>query len=472
VSEETHLPDPQRRVNRRAFLRLGSAAAAVGLVAACGPGSPGTPSAAAPGGAAPTGAPAQVKASGSVKFWHVWGGDRQPIIEKVIADFQYATPGIKVEHTVLSQQGLQEKYLTSIAGGDTADVIMLNTRDLPSFASRNALRDVTDLIARDKVDIKGTFYAGEADLSTYKGKMYGMPLTAGGAGYLVFWNKAHFRDAGLDPEKGPADWSTFAEYSRKLTKGSNGNFERVGSLFWNSDNNWLRQWAYNNNADLYSADGAQVKFNAKENVEALQYLVDNTSSLYGGYDKIRSFATQPGVGGAEGNQSFFQRKLSMHLNGVFHFLQLSKEAPDLEFGVTVFPFNEKNPAAKTTQLVDGVWDYVLPKSVKNVDGAWELVKYFCAGQGQADFFKAQGRPSVVPKYNQDPEYTKVNPNWPVIQAALNQTRAMPVTKVFPEDMQILATHTEEAVLGKRTATEAMEVATREAQQVHDEKLKA
>jgi len=485
-----------RTLNRRQFLRLGGlSVAAIGL-AACSQqqappaappaatSAPAQPAAQAAATSAPSKPAAETKpaeskpaqaapasvASGTVKFWHVWGGDRQPIIEKMNADFQSTAPSIKVEHTVLSQQGLQEKYLTAIAGGDPPDVLMLNTRDLPNFAGRGALRGVDDLIARDKLDVAGTFYPGELGASKFRDKLYGLPLSAGGASYLVFWNKAHFKEAGLDPEKGPTNWTEFADMSKKLTKGASGNFDRIGSLYWISDNNLYRQWAYSNAGSLYSPDGLKVTYDAKENLDALQWMVSNLNDQFGGYEKIRSFATQPGPGGSEGNQSFFQGKLSMHLNGVWHFLQLSKEAPQLDYGVGLFPANDKNPNAKQVQIVDGIWNYVIPKGAKNADGAWELIKYACAGQGQADFFKAQGRPSVVPKYNDDPEYSKANPFWPVIQQALKITVAVPVTQVFPEDMKILAQYTEEALVGKRSPEDALKQATAEAQKVHDEKL--
>jgi multiple sugar transport system substrate-binding protein len=489
-------------ISRRQLLRVGGlAVAAIGL-AACGqPASaPSKPAETKPADSKPaeaakpaapaaqpaaTGKPAEAakpadtaaqtapasSASGTIKFWHVWGGDRQPIIEKMIADFQGKQPGIKVEHTVLSQQGMYEKYLTAIAGGDPPDVLMLNTRELPNFAGRGALRGADDLIERDKIDVKATFYPGELSASRFRDKMYGLPLAVGGASYLVFWNKAHFKEAGLDPEKGPKNWTEFADMSKKLTKGSGGAFERIGSLYWVSDGNNWRQWAYSNAGSLFSADGMKVTFDAKENVESLQWVVSNLNEQYGGYEKIRSFATQPGPGGAEGNQSFFQGKISLHLNGVWHFLQLSKEAPQLDYGVGLFPANDKNPAAKQVQIVDGVWNYVIPKGAKNVDAAWELIKYSCAGQGQADFFKAQGRPSVVPKYNEDPEYSRENKFWPVVQEGLKITVAIPVTQVYAEDLKILAQYTEEALVGKRSPEDALKQATLEAQKVHDEKLK-
>lgn len=407
-----------------------------------------------------------------VQFWHVWGGDRQPLIEQVIADFEAQAPGVEVEGTLLSQEGLQEKYLTAIAGGNPPDVIMLQTRDLPNFASRGALRGVDDLLQRDEIDPYDTFYAGEVQVSIYQEKMYGLPLTPGAANYLVFWNKAHFREAGLDPERAPTTWQELNEFSAALTRGGDGDFERLGCLYVGALQprpTWFLGWTFCNAGELYSEDGREVLFDAPRNVETLNWMVDSLDREYGGWEQVRSYLAEGGAGG-EGNTAFFQGQISIHLQGVYHFLQLSVEAPDLEFGVALPPSNGDNPDATSSQYNDGNWNYVIPRDAKNVDGGWELIKYTCMGQGQADFFKAQGRPSVVPAFNEDPAYQAANPDWSVVRQMLETSREAPVTEAYPEDMTILSQYVEEALLKKRTPEEALATAREEAQRVHDDKL--
>lgn len=485
-------------MTRRGFLRLGGlAAASIGLVAcgqAAAPAAPAKPAESKPAETkpaapvAPTSAPAASKpaeaakpaaqqapataAKGTVKVWHVWGGDRQPIFEKVLGDFHGKYPDIKVEHTVLSQQGMYEKYLTAIAGGDPPDVMMVHSREVPNFASKRGLMAVDDLVARDKLDLKGTFYAADLEPQYNDGKLYALPQAVAAGNYLIFWNKAHFREAGLDPEKGPKTWTEFAEASRKLTKKSGDSFDRIGSLYWYLGNNAWYQWAANNGGQVFSDDARKVQWDSKENLEALEWLVRNLDEEYGGYERIRSFATQPGPGGAEGNQSWFNGKISMHIIGIWHFLQLQAEAPQLEYGVGLFPFNDKNPAAKVVQFADGGWGYNIPRGAKNVDAAWEWIKYMTLGQGQLDFFKAQGRPSVVPKYNEDPEYTKANPSWPVVQEMLKSAVASPVTPVYAQVRKLSDQMVEEALVKKRTPADAVKWGTEEAQKLHDEYFKS
>lgn len=465
------------KLSRRDFLRLagltGGTLLAGGLAGCGGAAAPTAPApTTAPQAPAatvqPTSAPAVVQPTGTVKFWHVWGGDRQPIMEGIIADFHKEFPDIKVEHTVLSQQGLYEKYLTAIAGGDTPEVMMIHSRQMPSFADKDSLIPVEDLLARDQIVMGETFYPADVRHHTWQGTQIGMPQTSSGAWYLLFWNKAHFREAGLDPEKPPRTWSEFVEHARALTKKSGDTIERVGALFWYLDNNHWQQYTFNNNGRLYSDDSREVLYDSKEALEALIFEKETMDELYGGYEKVRSFATQPGAGGGEANQSFFNNQLSMHINGQWHFLQLSSEAPDLEYGVTTFPYNDKNPDARSVQFSDGGWGFYIPKGARNVDGAWEWIKYSTMGPGQLQFFQAQGRPTVVPEFNQDPKYLEINPHWPVLQEALDNTVFSPVNPEYPQARKIIDQFTEEALVGKRTPEDAVKWGKEQVQKLYDE----
>jgi len=159
------------------------------------------------------------------------------------------------------------------------------------------------------------------------------------------------------------------------------------------------------------------------------------------------------------------------MTGVWMFLLLQNQAPQLNYGVGPAPFNAKNPAAKPVQFAEGLYHYVITKDAKNVDAAWEWIKYITYGEGQRFFFKEQGRPTVVSKYNDDPDYQKSNRHWPVVRRGFDQMVTDPVTEVFSEDLDIFIRYTEEAILGKRTAADALNTATAEAQKVHDAKLK-
>ncbi len=61
-----------------------------------------------------------------------------------------------------------------------------------------------------------------------KGQMWAHPQY-GGDTYALTWNKEHFKEAGLDPEKPSKTWAEFREYAKKLTKrDAEGTISRVG----------------------------------------------------------------------------------------------------------------------------------------------------------------------------------------------------------------------------------------------------
>ncbi|MBM3945623.1 MAG: extracellular solute-binding protein, partial [SAR202 cluster bacterium] len=278
-------------LTRRDLLRASGAVASGGLLAACFPGAQTSAPPAQTGPVAATSvATTRPQPTGVVKFWHVWGGERKPIMDKMIANFRTVMPGITIEDTVLPTQGLNEKYLTAIAGGTAPEILMMTTQALPAFAAKGSLRGVEDLLQRDKIVPKQEIYPGKVDMATYRGKLYGLPGVAAGPFYLLFWNKDHYREVGLDPEKGPTTWDEFNAHVKRLTKRTGNDIQRIGALYWRGQAE-VRQWMHSNNGGLFSADGRKVEFNRKENIETLAWMVSSLQEQFGGYEKIRAFAT-------------------------------------------------------------------------------------------------------------------------------------------------------------------------------------
>ena len=48
------------------------------------------------------------------------------MMDKQVADFEALYPNITVEHTLLDQADMAEKYLTAIASGNPPDAIMVH----------------------------------------------------------------------------------------------------------------------------------------------------------------------------------------------------------------------------------------------------------------------------------------------------------------------------------------------------------
>ena len=57
----------------------------------------------------------------TITFWHIWGGDRLPLVDYVIEEFERLHPDIKVEHQLLTAGERYQKILLGAASETTAD---------------------------------------------------------------------------------------------------------------------------------------------------------------------------------------------------------------------------------------------------------------------------------------------------------------------------------------------------------------
>ena len=196
------------------------------------------------------------------------------IIDEYAADFEKANPGIKVK-PVYAGDYVQTvaKALTAMKGGDTPELAILQAADLMTLTDEGAVVPLDDFIktADDKAWISG-FYPGFMENAKLNGKTYAIPFQRSTP--VLYWNKAAFKEAGLDPEKGPANWAEMTAFAKKLTKkDAQGNVSQWG-LQIPSDGN--TQWLFSgltitNDVRLANPEGTKVNFNHPKVIEAAQY---------------------------------------------------------------------------------------------------------------------------------------------------------------------------------------------------------
>jgi len=118
----------------------------------------------------------------------------------------------------------QTKIGAAAASNSLPDLFSADVVFMPNWTSAGLFQDITDRIngmpGIDKVAQAGI------DVGTWGGKKYGMPFIADLSVWM--WNKKLFKQAGLDPDKGPASLEEFAADARAVAKLGNG----VYGTFW------------------------------------------------------------------------------------------------------------------------------------------------------------------------------------------------------------------------------------------------
>ncbi len=121
----------------------------------------------------------------------------------------------------------------------------------------------------DKAWMDGFFPAFLAN-SQYKGKVYSVPFQRSTP--VLYWNKDAFRAAGLDPEKGPANWEEMREMAKKLTRRDAAGAVTQWGVQIPSDGNtsWLFSgMTTGNGVRMFNEDGNKVTFDHPRVIEAV-----------------------------------------------------------------------------------------------------------------------------------------------------------------------------------------------------------
>jgi ABC-type glycerol-3-phosphate transport system substrate-binding protein len=173
-----------RRLRRRALIASAGLAAAAPALAACGPDiTSGDDADESNLLKAPTGTP-----EGEITIWDR-SGDLFEVFEGVIADFNTAYPGIKVDHVAVDIDAKLQNTL--ITGTDVPDGVFLDDAKIGGFA--DYLWDLSDVLAPYAADIAPQ----KLDVNTIDGAVYGVPFDLDPG--LLFYNATALEAAGVDP---------------------------------------------------------------------------------------------------------------------------------------------------------------------------------------------------------------------------------------------------------------------------------
>src|SRR5438034_8901531 len=197
------------------------------------------------------------------------GGPLTKVIDNLVAGFEKENPGVKINAVYAGNyDDARIKALAALKAGQPAQMSVLFSIDLYELLEQDAIVAFDD-VGADKAWLQ-SFYPALMANGTYKGKVYGIPFQR--STIVMYWNKEAFKEAGLDPEKPPANWNEMAQAAAKLVKkDSSGNISRWGVMVPSTGYAyWMFQaFARENGQDLMNKDDNQTNIDNHEVIAAL-----------------------------------------------------------------------------------------------------------------------------------------------------------------------------------------------------------
>src|SRR5690606_2613981 len=110
------------------------------------------------------------------------------------------------------------KSLTAHKGGVPPAMSVLLSTDMFTLIDEDAILPIEEFVKTDEHrKWLSSFFPAFMLNSQTGGKTWGVPFQR--STVVLYWNKELFKEAGLDPDTPPANWTEQVEFAKKLTKG-------------------------------------------------------------------------------------------------------------------------------------------------------------------------------------------------------------------------------------------------------------
>jgi len=400
-------------------------------------------------------APAQAQTEITFYYPIAVGGPLTKVIDGYARDFEKENPGVKVNPIYAGNyDDARIKALAALKAGQPAQISVLYSIDLYELIEQDVIVPWDDIAttADEKAWLKA-FYPSLMMNGIYKNKVYGIPFQR--STIVMYWNKDAFKEAGLDPEKAPANWKEMADMAAKLVKkDAAGNVSRWGVMVPSTGYPyWMFQaFARQNGHDLMNKDGNRTNYAHADVIAALQYWRD-----LGAKHKVMPEGT---VEWGTLRQAFTEGKTAMmwHTTGNLTAVKNSAKFP---FGVAMLPASKQRGSP-----TGGGNFYIFKKSTPaERKAALAFVKWLTTPERAADWSMATGYVAVRPEayetaklkdYAKDfPQAVVARDQFKFATAELSTFQTGRVRKLLDDAIQA-------ALTGQKAPADALKAAQQEA----------
>ncbi len=262
------------------------------------------------------------------------GGPITKIIEGMTTEFMKEHPEIKVTPVYAGiYRDTLTKALTALRGGEPPHVAVLLSTDMFTLIDEDAVIPYDDILSPAEMGFTKQFFPGFMSNSQTGGKTWGIPFQR--STIVMYWNKEAFKEAGLDPNTPPKNWTELVAFAKKLTKkDASGQVTQWGVAIPSTGYAyWLFQaLAIQNGVELMNPEGTKVFFDQPKAVEALQFLVDLAFKHEVSPKGTIDWATTP--------RDFFERKTAIMWTTTGNLTNVRTNAK-FDFGVGMLPANAR-----------------------------------------------------------------------------------------------------------------------------------
>lgn len=209
--------------------------------------------------------------------WDVAQANSFTIIDKAIAKFEHAHPGVTVHYySGIRKDDYSEWFSRKLLAGEEPDIFMVLGTDFNQFASMGVMKNLETFIEEDTDFEPGKYFTSAFVSGQYESVQYALPYET--VPTLMFVNKTLLTQEDIDMPEENWTWEDFYEICKKVTRDTDG--DGVPDQFGSYNYDWMDALC-SNGGGVFNKKGTEAALTDSRVVEAVKY-VRSINDLYGG----------------------------------------------------------------------------------------------------------------------------------------------------------------------------------------------
>lgn len=284
----------------------------------------------------------------------------EPVWKDMIAEFEKANPGVKIEPVLVARKDHWTKFVTSAQARRAPCLVSV---DLATAAHNGYLMPLDAYWKAEPETWRKAWSDEVMKAAQWQGKLYGLPIWGGI--YAELYNRDLVTAAGLDPAKPPVTWDDYMVWAKALTKSGQWATAILGGKT-DTTTRVLLTWIYSNGGDVFNADMTEATF--AKNPKSLEAI-----KAYLGLARDGLAAPAPTTTNyLEQTQMFAQGKIATMRNANWAVAKAEEDNPALKGKLIVAPSPSKVTNAPTLATVTST---SIGAGCAYPDAAWKFIKF-------------------------------------------------------------------------------------------------
>ena len=378
----------------------------------------------------------------TITFWQAGGSEELiALTRRIINDFEEKYPDVTVNYQVIPwAEDPHVKYQTAILGGTMADVFSLGDPFQYVLAAAGALEPLNEYIPEDMLN---DFVPATIDRNTIDGKLVALPWYV--SVRALFYRSDLLAEEGIPEPTTSWTWDEFVEYTKRLTKDTDGD-GKIDQYGFGTSGQYVSQYLpflWQNDADFLDDKNEVATSTDPKAIEALQFYID----LVREHNVVPPGSTTIDL--HEIQRMFANGQVALFIDAQDTAFAFDRE-PLLEgkFGVGLLPHTVRHASFSGADVV------AISATSKNKEAAWQFMEHLLSPSAMADYCLLSGFTPVRASVSEYEEFQH-----PLRAPFLEQAQlgsmfyySTPSASAFT---RIIRPHVQEVMEGQKTVEQAM-----------------